>query len=111
MRRIPIAIVACAVLATLPAAASASQVPKLPNSTHNAKRCGRTHNQFGKWRVFVTKGKHRISCRRASRVARGGIQQKGWQAFDWTKGGNGPWSDVWWRNDHRVIVAAILYDY
>ena len=34
----------------------------------------------------------------------------GYQYFDWTKGGNGPWSDVYYRNDHKVIVGAILRD-
>jgi hypothetical protein len=28
--------------------------------------------------------------------------------FDWTKGGNGPWSDVWEREDTRAVIAAVL---
>jgi hypothetical protein len=110
IRRLTIAALACALLLTVPASAQ-QQVPKLPDSTHGVKRCGRTHNDFGKWRVFVTKGKKRISCKKARKVARGGVQVKGFQYFDWTKGGNGPWSDVWWRKDHKVVVAGIIYDY
>jgi hypothetical protein len=33
---------------------------------------------------------------------------RGWTYFDWTKGGNGPWSDVWERHDTKVVVAAVL---
>ena len=61
--------------------------------------------------MFVTKGKKRISCKKARKVARAGVDPKGYQYFDWTKGGNGPWSDVWWRNDHKVVVAGIIYGY
>ena len=110
MRRLSIAAVCCALLLTVPASAQ-QQVPKLPDSSHGVKRCGKTHTKFGKWRVFVTKGKTRISCKKARKVVRGGVSSKGYQYFDWTKGGNGPWSDVWWRKDHKVVVAGILYDY
>jgi len=34
----------------------------------------------------------------------------GWQYYDWTKGGSGPWSDVWYRNDKKVVVLAILIE-
>jgi hypothetical protein len=110
MRRVAITALSLALALAVPAVAQ-QQVPKLPDSTHGAKRCGKTHNKFGHWRVFVTKGKSRISCKKARKVARGGMDVKGFQYFDWTKGGNGPWSDVWWRNDHKVVVAGILYDY
>ena len=35
---------------------------------------------------------------------------RGWQYFDWTKGGNGPWSDVYNRNDRKVVIGAIMRD-
>jgi hypothetical protein len=111
MRRLAIAALGCALLLTVPASAR-EQVPTLPDSTHGAKRCGKTHNQYAKYRVFVTKGKSRISCRRARKIARTGVNPpKRYQYFDWTKGGNGPWSDVWWRHDHKVVIAGILYGY
>jgi hypothetical protein len=110
MRRLTIAALGCALLLSVPASAR-EQVPRLPDSTHGSKRCGKTHNKYAKYRVFVTKGKKRISCKKARKVARSGVNPKGFQYFDWTKGGNGPWSDVWWRNDHKVVVAGILYGY
>ena len=33
-----------------------------------------------------------------------------YQYFDWTKGGNGPWSDVYYRHDHKVVIGAIMRD-
>ena len=109
MRRLSIAAVCCALLVTVPASAQ-QQVPKLPDSSHGVKRCGKTHTKFGKWRVFVTKGKKRISCKKARKVVRGGVSSKGYQYFDWTKGGNGPWSDVYYRHDHKVTIGAIIRD-
>jgi hypothetical protein len=43
-------------------------------------------------------------------VVRKGVNTRGWTYYDWTKagGGPGPWSDVWDRNDHRVVVLAIV---
>jgi hypothetical protein len=104
------------VLAIVPTAAAQSSVqdpPKLPNSTRSAKKCGSAKSPLGQsYRVYVTKGKSRIGCRGARSV----IQHfefmkhrpKGWTYFDWTKGGNGPWSDVWERHDEKVVVAAII---
>ena len=36
---------------------------------------------------------------------------KHYQYFDWTKGGNGPWSDVYYRHDHKVVIGAIMQGY
>jgi hypothetical protein len=36
------------------------------------------------------------------------VNARGWTSFDWTKGGNGPWSDVWLRHDRHAVVAAII---
>jgi len=106
------------VLALAPTAAAQSSVqnpPRLPNSTHKAKRCGTARSPIGQsYRVYVTKSQSRATCRGARSV----IQHfrfferrpRGWTYFDWTKGGNGPWSDVWERHDEKVVVAAILRD-
>ena len=37
-------------------------------------------------------------------------RERGCQYFDWTKGGNGPWSDVYYRHDHKVVIGAIMRD-
>jgi hypothetical protein len=104
------------VLAVVPTAAAQSNVqdpPKLPDSARGAKRCGSAKSPLGQsYRVYITKGKSRATCRAARSV----IQHfhlfehrpKGWTYFDWTKGGNGPWSDVWERHDEKVVVAAII---
>jgi hypothetical protein len=108
MRRATIAI-ALAVLLAVPAEAQFTP-PKVPSSTKGAKRCGTTSNDFASFRVYIGKGRNRITCRRARAVVRKGVNARGWTYYDWTKagGGPGPWSDVWDRNDHRVVVLAIV---
>jgi hypothetical protein len=117
MKRIAMAIAVTGLLAAAPGAGAQSDVqhpPKLPNSTRSAKRCGTaTAAKSGaKYRVYVTKGKSRMTCRAARSVVRrfdfGKRRPRGWTYFDWTKGGNGPWSDVWEREDTKVVVAAII---
>lgn len=115
-RRMP-AIALAGMLLAAPAAAAQSDVqhpPKLPNSTRAAKRCGvatarKTHQSY---RVYVTKGRSLVTCRKARAVIRAfdflRERPRGWTYFDWTKGGNGPWSDVWEREDTRVVIGAIL---
>ena len=60
--------------------------------------------------MWIVRGKSRISCRTARRIAAHTppTDVPRYQYFDWTKGGNGPWSDVYYRHDHRVIVGAII---
>jgi hypothetical protein len=107
-----LAILALALLA--PAAAAqgdpAQHPPKMPNSTKGAKKC-KDASRFGSsFRVFIVKGKSRISCKKARKVvAKVPIDaNKHYQYFDWTKGGNGPWSDVYYRHDRKVTIGAIL---
>jgi hypothetical protein len=87
--------------------------PTVPTSTAHVKKCGRVHRSFGStFRVFVLKGKSRFTCRQARSVVRRARFQadspKGWTYWDWTKagGGPGPWSDIWERNDQKVVVGA-----
>jgi len=80
--------------------------PKMPGTTRGAKRCGTVKRYGYTFRVFVVKN-HRVSCRTARTVARRGVNARGWTSFDWTKGGNGPWSDVWLRHDRHAVVAII----
>ncbi len=32
----------------------------------------------------------------------------GYRYYDWTKGGNGPWSDVWASTSGRTVIAGII---
>ena len=63
--------------------------------------------------TMPSKGKKRISCKRARQIVRKKPLDpiKHYQYFDWTKGGNGPWSDVYYRHDHKVVVGAIMQGY
>jgi hypothetical protein len=93
-----------------PAYGQAQDPPKVPNTVSKAKKCGRANNGFADFKVYLGKGRKRITCKRARAVVRKGINAPNYQYFDWTKGGNGPWSDVWYRHDKKVVVLAILVE-
>jgi hypothetical protein len=105
-------VTAALLLLAPPAAAQApgQDPPKMPDSTRGAKACGTdVESRFGgHFRVYITKGNRRVSCRRARAIVRKHTNVRGWRYFDWTKGGNGPWSDVWQRRDRRAVVGAII---
>jgi hypothetical protein len=115
MRRRGIAAaVACAGLIALagPAVAAGQDVP---SSTKGTKRCGVAANRVAEFRVYVIKGKKRITCRRARRLietTRPPLEiPKGWEYFDWGTGGGdnpGPWNAIWRRKDKRVLVGSVL---
>jgi hypothetical protein len=110
MRAFLIAVLALALLAPSALAQDAQNPPKMPNSTKGTKKCG-TASRFGSsFRVYLVKGKRRISCKRARTIVRKPPLSpiKGWTYFDWTKGGNGPWSDVYYRKDLKVTIGAIM---
>ena len=113
MRPVLIALLALALLAPAAGAGSPAQhPPKMPSSTKGAKKC-KTASRFGaSFRVYVTKGKRRLSCRRARKIVSMPPLEDipRYQYFDWTKGGNGPWSDVYYRHDHKVVIGAIMRD-
>jgi hypothetical protein len=107
------AICALALLAAAPVATAAVTPPTMPNSTKGTKKCKNAHHFGATFRIYIVRGKHRISCK----TARGllaktkpaqGQEPKGWTYWDWTKGGNRPWSDVWMRHDRKVIVGGIV---
>jgi hypothetical protein len=94
------------------ATAGSPTPPSLPNSTHGTKKCGNAKNEYAHYHVYLVKGKKTISCARARHIARLGVNPPArFRYWDWTKGGNGPWSDVWSRKDNGVVIGGILYDY
>jgi len=114
VRPLLLALLALALLA--PAATGddpAQHPPTMPDSTQGAKRCKSAARYGSSFRVYIVRGKRRITCLRARRIVAHkpptGVPR--YQYFDWTKGGNGPWSDVYYRHDHRVIVGAIIRGY
>ena len=89
--------------------------PTVPTSTSSAKKCGQVKNRFGgRFRVYVLTGKSRYTCRKARSVVQRARfmhdSPSGWTYWDWTKagGGPGPWSDIWERNDSKVVIGAIV---
>ena len=100
--------VAACLWTAAPAYAQSQDPPKVPSKVSKAKKCGRANNGFADFKVYLGKGRKRITCRRARAVVRKGMNTTNYQYFDWTKGGNGPWSDVWYRHDKKVVVLAIV---
>ncbi len=103
-----VAVLATASMAAL-APASAQAVPKLPSSTANAKKCSTTQRLGYTIRVYITQGKS-TSCKRARYVmSRPPLKPvAGYRYYDWTKGGNGPWSDVWESTNAKTVIAGII---
>ena len=114
MRAFLIALLALALLAPAAAAQNddpSQHPPKMPSSTKGTKKCGKASRFGSTFRVFLVKGKKRISCKRArSIVKKPPFDIKHWQYFDWTKGGSGPWSDVCYRHDRKVSIGAIMQE-
>lgn len=75
------------------------------HSTGAAKACGRVRGQ----KVFVVRGKRRITCARARALARPRslTAPAGWTRYDWRRTGDGPWSWVLARANRRVVVATV----
>jgi hypothetical protein len=114
MRALLIAILALALLAPAAAAQNddpSQHPPKMPNSTKGTKKCGKASRFGATFKVYLVKGKRRISCKRARAIVRKPpFDIKRWQYFDWTKAGNGPWSDVYYRHDRKVSIGAIMLE-
>jgi hypothetical protein len=86
------------------AIAFALAAPHMPSTTAGSKLCARDLAAGpAHYRVYITKGRHRVSCRRARSIVRQGNVQ-GWRRFDT----GGLWSEVWQRHDHRAVIGAIL---
>jgi hypothetical protein len=110
MRALLISVLALALLAPVASADDPAQhPPKMPSTTTGAKKCKKASRYGASFKVFITKGKSRISCKKARAIVahKPPTGVKHYQYFDWTKGGGGPWSDVYYRHDHKVVVGAI----
>jgi hypothetical protein len=113
MRPFLIAVLALALLAPTAAAQGdpSQHPPKMPSSTKGTKKCGKASRFGSTFRVYLVKGKGRISCKRARTIVKKPpFNIKNWQYFDWTKAGNGPWSDVYYRHDRKVSIGAIMLE-
>lgn len=86
--------------------------PTLPDSAAGIETCGSAQNLFGStYDVYLVRPDRGFTCAEARAVVESGAEASGWTYWDWTKGGNGPWSDVWQRDDGEVVVAAVITDW
>ncbi len=99
---------ATAAVMTLVLASPALGSLTVPDTVRGTKRCGTAEGPHAdaRFRVRVIRG--RVSCKAARRLVRHMSHPHGWRYYDWTKGGNGPWTDILERRDHRAVVGAIL---
>jgi hypothetical protein len=84
---------------------------RLPRHSTTAKRCAAVHPEGRAIRVYVVRGRARITCAIARRLVRRPPLRAiaGWRFYDWSTTRDGPWSRVYVRHDHRVVVAAITH--
>jgi hypothetical protein len=86
--------------------------PTMPPSLAEARGCGSLDTPDGlAYDVYLVKRDVSFACADARNVVASGVDVDGWVYFDWTKGGNGPWSDVWQRADTEVLIGAVLTDW
>jgi hypothetical protein len=82
--------------------------PVVPGTTAGTQACGPLERDGSTYDVYIVAGRRATSCARALDVVAAGADAVGWVYFDWRKGGNGPWSDVWLGEHGRAVVAAVL---
>jgi hypothetical protein len=81
----------------------------MPSTTGGSTDCG-TVQRFGRHlRVFVTRGEERIGCTRARQLARTPPLRRlpRWRAYDWSRTHNGPWREVYARQDRKVVIGTV----
>ena len=72
------------------------------------KRCGVTHRNGHRLRVFVPRGPTRMTCARARAIVRRPpmLRLEGWRTYDWRASRARTWSWVYARLDRKVVVGA-----
>jgi hypothetical protein len=80
---------------------------RLPRSTAQGRACGSVRRSGRTLRVYVTRGKPRILCRRARSLARRPALRPiaGWRVHDWRAVRASPWTWVVARRDRKVVIA------
>jgi hypothetical protein len=114
MRLLLISLLAFALLAPVASAGDDPSLhpPTMPSTTKGSKKCKKASRYGYDFKVYIVKGKGRISCKRARQIVghKPPDRVKHYQFFDWTKGGNAPWTDVYYRHDHKVKIGAIIQE-
>jgi hypothetical protein len=80
----------------------------LPRSAATAKRCGELGAARDAARVYIVRGRERVSCARARSLARLSPLRPipSWRPYAWHVARGGPWSAVYRRDDGKVLVAT-----
>jgi hypothetical protein len=81
----------------------------LPIRASAGKRCGLIHRVGHPTRVYVIRGRRRVTCRRARALVRRPRLRRiaNWRTYDWRRTGAGPWAWVYQRRDGKALVATI----
>jgi hypothetical protein len=81
----------------------------LPDRAAASKRCGVIHRVGHPTRVYVIRGRRRVTCRRARALVRRPRLRRivNWRTYDWRRTGAGPWAWVYERRDGKAVVATI----
>jgi hypothetical protein len=81
----------------------------LPSRAAAGKPCGVIDRLGHPTRVYVVRGRRRVTCRRARALVRRPrlMPVANWRTYDWRRTGAGPWAWVYARRDRRAIVATI----
>jgi len=71
--------------------------------------CGKVRGFGRRSAVYVVRGADRVTCDRARQLIRGPRMRPPalWRYVDWESVGVGPWTDVLYRADKKVVVAGI----
>jgi hypothetical protein len=82
----------------------------MPSTTLGTTDCGPVHRFGRNLRVYVTRGKERIECTRARQLARKPPLRRipRWRAYDWSRTHNGPWREVYARQDRKVVIGTVV---
>ena len=80
----------------------------VPFGARNAKDCGQVHPGGRLRQVLVLRGRDRVTCAIAKRLARSRDKtaSAAFRWFDWRFLGKPPWKDVFVRADGKVVIAT-----
>src|SRR3954451_24120346 len=80
----------------------------VPTSARAAKVCGTVRRSGKQLAVDVLRGRDRVTCRHARRLARKPPPApiRGWTGYAWRATGHRPWLEVYARADRRAIVVT-----
>lgn len=81
---------------------------RFPGDPAAANDCGQVHAGRRRRQVLVLRGRARITCSLARRLAtaKNPVTLRHFRYYDWRFLGRPPWKSVFIRNDRRVIVAT-----